>query len=167
MILGGIAVGMVGVAFAAVPAYRLFCQVTGYAGTPKIGSEAVAATVSTEIMTIRFDANVNKDLPWTFHPTENHIQIPIGETRITEYEARNNGDTPIIGTATFNVTPLKAASYFVKMECFCFTEQKLAPGETARLPVAFYVDPEILDDPYVQEVKTITLSYTFFEENDG
>lgn len=170
LILGGVAAGMVGVAFASVPAYRLFCQVTGYGGTPKVAA-AGETVVSKEVVTVRFDASTNQDIPWEFKPAQTAMTAHLGEQLLAHYQAHNPTDEPITGTATFNVTPMKAAQYFTKIDCFCFTEQTLAPGETVDMPVLFYVDPAMSRDEAVAEVQTLTLSYTFFRkqaaEGDG
>ncbi|MFZ1415224.1 MAG: cytochrome c oxidase assembly protein [Defluviicoccus sp.] len=165
VLLFGVVAGMAGLAFASVPLYRLFCQVTGFAGTPKTGAyvgAASAAAGAAEAVTIRFDANVNSHLPWQFAPVERQVVVRPGEEVLIHYRAQNLADRPITGTATFNVTPFKAAQYFNKIECFCFTEQTLKPGEDVSMPVVFYVDPQLFDDPNTAEVRKITLSYTFF-----
>jgi len=154
-------VGMVGLSFAAVPLYDLFCRVTGYGGTTQEAA-APSERIVDRTLTIRFDASVNGDLPWAFGPVKRAVSLRAGENGLAFYQARNRADVPVTGTATFNVTPQKAGIYFTKVDCFCFTEQRLGPGETAELPVAFYVDPEIADDPEMDDVNTITLSYTFF-----
>ena len=153
--------GMTGLSFASVPLYDLFCRVTGYAGTTQIATES-NGTVVDRIMRIRFDASTNSALPWTFVPVQREISMRIGETAVAFYQAKNNDDETITGTATFNVTPLKVGKYFTKIECFCFTEQQLKPGQSADMPVTFFVDPEIVNDPNLDDVTTITLSYTFF-----
>jgi len=158
-------VGMVGLTAAAVPLYRLFCQVTGYGGTTQ-RADAPAGEPLEQTITVRFNADVAQGLPWRFTPVERAIEVRIGESRLAYYRARNDGDRPIVGSATFNVTPHKAGSYFSKIDCFCFSEQTLQPGESADLPVSFFVDPEILDDPDTQDVRSITLSYTFFPRED-
>lgn len=165
--LGLMAAGMVGVAFASVPAYRLFCQVTGYGGTPRTGVEAVSPGGIERTMVVQFDASINGALPWTFAPAQRAVEVQVGEQGLAFYQAVNTSDAPITGTATFNVTPMKAARYFTKIDCFCFTEQTLQPGESVDMPVTFYIDPAIADDPNVQDVKTITLSYTFFRKDQG
>jgi cytochrome c oxidase assembly protein subunit 11 len=170
IVLFGVAGGMVGLAFASVPLYRLFCQVTGYGGTPNTENVAVPAGESDHIVTVRFDANVNSALPWRFKPGQREVRVRLGEETLIHYTAVNLSDAPITGTATFNVTPYKAAQYFSKIECFCFTEQTLAPGEEVAMPVTFYVDPALLDDVDARDVKMITLSYTFYradEQEDG
>lgn len=167
VILFGIAGGMVGLAFASVPLYQLFCQVTGYGGTPKITAENTAEQNSPhagKIVTVRFDANTNKGMPWAFQPEVREMKVVVGETALAFYTARNLSDTPVVGTATFNVTPYKAADYFAKVQCFCFTEQRLEPGQEVRMPVSFYVDPDMFDDKHAKNVQEITLSYTFFRK---
>ena len=160
--LFAVAGGMVGLAFAAVPLYQLFCQVTGYGGTPRIGASEKPVAAGDQTITVRFDANVNSTLPWKFRPAQNEMTVRLGETVLAHFVARNVSAEPIVGTATFNVTPFKAGPYFAKVECFCFTEQSLDPGQEVVMPVSFYVDPEIHADPGTREIRTITLSYTFF-----
>jgi cytochrome c oxidase assembly protein subunit 11 len=152
---------MVGLAYASVPLYRIFCQVTGYGGTTQraeIGSDVILDRE----MKVRFDANT-AGIDWDFAPVETEIRVKVGETRLAFYEATNHASHTVTGTATFNVTPLQAGAYFNKIDCFCFTEQTLKAGETAQMPVSFYIDPAIADDPEMDGVGTITLSYTFFE----
>jgi cytochrome c oxidase assembly protein subunit 11 len=165
LILAGVAVGMIGLAFASVPLYRVFCQVTGFGGTTQVATAAPADTVE-RTMVIRFDADVDPKLPWRFHPSQRQISLRVGETGLAFYTARNLTDTPITGTATFNVTPLKAGKYFSKIQCFCFDEQRLAAGEEVEMGVTFFVDPAIMNDRNLDDVKTITLSYTFFRARD-
>jgi cytochrome c oxidase assembly protein subunit 11 len=165
MLLGIVAV-MVGLVSASVPLYRLFCQVTGYGGTTQ-RAEAAPDVVSDRMMTVRFNADVNGGLPWSFYPEQREVTLPIGEPALAFYRAENRSGKTITGTATFNVTPLKAGQYFNKIECFCFTEQTLQPGQSVDMPVSFFVDPAILDDPNLDEVHTITLSYTFFRSADA
>lgn len=157
-----VVVVMVGLSYAAVPLYDLFCRVTGFGGTTQ-RAEMAPSTVLAQSMTIRFDASVNRSLPWRFSPPAEPVTLPIGESGLAFYHVENVSDSPIIGTATFNVSPPQAGYYFNKIACFCFTEQELAPGEQADLPVTFFVDPEIVNDPELKGVKTITLSYTFFQ----
>lgn len=166
--LFAVVLGMVGLAFASVPLYRLFCEVTGFGGTPqRLEAEAAPSqAVSNRVVTIRFNADVNSSLPWSFRPAEAAVQVKIGEQVLAFYRATNLSDRPMTGTATFNVTPDKAGAYFVKIQCFCFTEQRLAPGESVEMPVTFYVDPAILGDRGLDDVETITLSYTFFRAAD-
>ncbi len=158
--LFGVVAAMVGGAYAAVPLYRIFCQVTGYGGTTNV-AEAPSTKVSKRVMTIRFDATVN-GVPWVFQPVRRSIRTHVGQTTLAFYRAKNQGSVPITGSATFNVTPLKAGQYFSKIDCFCFYEQRLEPGQVAEMPVSFFVDPAIEDDRNLDDVKTITLSYTFY-----
>ena len=156
--------GMVGLAFASVPLYQLFCQVTGYGGTTVTAAIKQARVVDVEapIITVLFDSNVETALPWSFTPDQNKIKVRIGEESLVSYTAKNLGNSEIVGNATFNVTPHKAGQYFQKIECFCFVEQKLIPGQEISMPVSFFVDPEILNDSSAMDVRNITLSYTFF-----
>ncbi len=162
--LFAVVLGMVGLSFASVPLYRLFCEVTGFGGTPQrvTAAPAPAQALSERVVTIRFNADVNARLPWSFQPVQSSMQVKIGEQALAFYRATNHSDRPVTGTATFNVTPDKAGPYFDKIQCFCFTEHRLAPGESVEMPVTFYVDPAILADPGLDDVGTITLSYTFF-----
>ena len=152
--------GMVGMAYAAVPLYAMFCQVTGYGGTTQ-RVEQMSGTILDRTMKVRFDANT-AGLPWDFKPVARAMTMKIGETAQAHYTATNLFDTPTAGRATFNVTPELAGSYFNKVECFCFTDTTLKPGETLDMPVVFYVDPDIADVPELKDITTITLSYTFF-----
>lgn len=154
--------GMVGLAYASVPLYQLFCKVTGYGGTPNLEASS-SVQVSEQTITIRFDSNINKSrLAWGFKPEVQEMTVRIGEQNLANYVAKSLSDVETTGTATYNVTPFKAGSYFSKVDCFCFTEQTLVPGQQANMPVSFYVDPDILNDPSTKDLKTITLSYTFF-----
>ncbi len=161
MLLAVFVAGMVGVAYASVPLYKLFCQITGYGGTPKVAKVAPVQTYNSKIA-IRFDANTNPRLPWRFEAAQNQITIKLGEPVLAFYEAENLAKTDVTGTALFNVTPLKAGQYFSKIDCFCFTEQTLLAGQRMHMPVQFFVDPEIHNDPNTKDVTTITLSYTFY-----
>ena len=165
LVLFGVAVGMVGMAYAAVPLYQLFCQVTGFGGTPMI-VEAGDVEVIDRKVTVRFNADTDRNLPWRFRPVQQSVELQVGEQGLAYYEARNDSRNPVVGTATFNVTPLKAGQYFSKVECFCFTEQRLEPGQSIDMPVAFYVDPRLNDDPSMADVTTITLSYTFYQAEE-
>ncbi len=158
-----IAIAMVGVGFAAVPIYRIFCQVTGFGGTTMRVSEAQAASVqvSSKTVIVRFDAN-QRGLPWEFRPERPTDTVSIGARDMSIFIAKNLSSEPIVGTATFNVTPAQAGKYFNKIQCFCFTEQRLEPGQEMRMPVLYYVDPKILTDPETKDIEEITLSYTFF-----
>lgn len=155
---------MGGLTASAVPIYRLFCQVTGYGGTTQRAEGRDLVAVGDREFHVRFDSTVQPDLPWTFHPEQKEVALKVGENRLIYYKAVNNSDKTITGQAVFNVTPAKAGPYFVKIECFCFTEQTLKPGEAVDMPVTFYIDPQVGEDPNMGEVKTITLSYTFFEK---
>lgn len=164
--LGAVVAGMVGLSFASVPLYRLFCVTTGYEGTTGT-ADAAPGAVGTRLMTIQFNADVGQGMAWHFKPAAHKTSIKIGEQTLAFYTATNPTDRTITGTATYNVTPDKAGVYFNKIECFCFTEQTLAPGETVEFPVSFFVDPAILDDRGLDGVNTITLSYMFFEKEDA
>jgi len=157
----GLVAGMVGLAYASVPLYRLFCQVTGFAGTTRVATSAPAEVLDRTV-TVRFDANVSRDLNWTFAPVERGVDLRIGETRLSFFRAVNRADHPLTGIATFNVTPDWTGQYFNKIQCFCFTEQTLEPGESVDMPVAFFIDPAIADDRAASKSLSITLSYTFY-----
>lgn len=157
----GLACFMVGMAFAAVPLYDWFCRVTGFAGTTAV-AEAASETILDRTIKVRFDAST-MDMPWDFKPVQREVELRIGETGLVFYEAHNPTDRAITGTASFNVTPYSTGGYFAKIECFCFIEQTLQPGETMQMPVTFYIDPEIMDDREASRVPVITLSYTFYE----
>lgn len=163
-----IVVGMVGLTFASVPLYRLFCQVTGFGGTTQVAESMPeeSGAAGGRLFTVRFNADVDPRLPWAFQPLERSLRVKAGESALAVYRAQNIGDRPITGTATFNVTPLKAGRYFSKVQCFCFEEQRLAAGETVDMAVSFFIDPAIDDDPNLDEVEAITLSYTFFRDLD-
>lgn len=158
----GVIVGMLGLTAAAVPLYDLFCRVTGYGGTTQ-RAEAAPDEVLERTIKVRFNADIAPDLPWAFRPEQREIEVRLGEQNLAFYRARNTSDRPLVGSATFNVTPHKAGIYFSKIACFCFEEQTLAAGETVDMPVSFYVDPAIVDDPGTRELRSITLSYTFFK----
>jgi len=153
--------GMVGMAYAAVPLYAMFCQVTGYGGTTQ-RVEQYSDKILDRKITVRFDANVSGGLPWDFKPVQRDVTMRIGETTQIAYQARNEFNVPTAGRASFNVTPELAGAYFNKVECFCFTDTSLKPGEALDMPVVFYVDPDIVNVPELAQLKTITLSYTFF-----
>ena len=156
-----VVVVMVGVSFASVPLYDLFCRVTGFGGTTQTAETLPNQVIDREI-TIQFNADTNRDLPWDFVPEERSIKVKLGQRGLTAYIARNRQQHPTVGTALYNVTPLKAGKYFHKIQCFCFDEQVLAPNEEVSMPVLFYVDPALNDDPNMNDVHTITLSYSFF-----
>ena len=156
---------MTGLAFASVPLYRLFCAATGLNGTTQRGLAAPGG-VHRRIR-IDFDANTGPHLPWRFAPEQGSETVEVGARDMAFFTATNRAAVPITGTATYNVTPYQAGKYFTKIQCFCFTQQTLKPGETARMPVIFFVDPKILDDPDTKDVETITLSYTFYPVDSG
>jgi cytochrome c oxidase assembly protein subunit 11 len=162
------AIAMVGLAFASVPLYRLFCQVTGFGGTTQkveagaLPSAADVAKVAGTTMDVRFDGNVTPGMPWSFAPVEKSVTVPIGERRIAFYRATNHSSRTVTGTATFNVSPQTAGKFFTKVQCFCFNEQTLAPGQSVEMPVVYYVDPALLEDEDARKIDEITLSYTFF-----
>lgn len=164
-----IALGMLGLGYASVPLYRIFCQVTGYGGTTRRVDIAQAATVkdSGRQMRVRFDANVARDMPWEFKPLQRTDTVSIGARDMALFWAKNDSNQTVTGTASFNVEPEQAAKYFNKIQCFCFTEQTLKPGEEVRMPVLYYIDPAILDDPDNKDVAEITLSYTFHVTSIG
>lgn len=164
LIAAAVAVSMVGVGFAAVPLYRVFCEVTGFGGTTMRVDAAIAATVvpTDKPMTIRFDANHRSDLPWEFKPEQPTDTVSVGAKDMAIFIAKNLSGEPVTGTATFNVTPELAGKYFNKIQCFCFTEQTLKPGQQVRMPVLYYVDPKIMTDPETRDIQEITLSYTFY-----
>tara|TARA_Y100001970_G_scaffold293928_1_gene444716 strand:- start:3145 stop:3753 length:609 start_codon:yes stop_codon:yes gene_type:complete len=168
-LLGCILLGMGGLVAVAQPLYEIFCQVTGYGGTTqKVDSESVE--MGDREIIVQFNADVAGKLPWRFKPGQREIKLRIGENKLAFYSATNLSNEAISGSATFNVTPQKAGIYFNKIDCFCFQEQVLMPGETVEMPVTFFVDPDIENDKNLDDVRTITLSYTFFnfdEENDG
>jgi cytochrome c oxidase assembly protein subunit 11 len=158
------AAGMVGLAYASVPLYRLFCQVTGFGGTPQIVTDAVApgAVKSIPPFRVQFNADTNAELPWSFAPEQREVRVKAGEEVLIAYRATNNAAAPVSGTAVFNVTPPQAGAYFMKTQCFCFEKQTLQPGQAMDFPVLFFVDPAIADDPEAADIREITLSYTFY-----
>ena len=156
-----VVVGMVGLSFASVPLYRMFCAATGFGGTPKIGA-APAPGGDGRTIKVRFNADTNPALPWAFAPNVAEIVVPLGEDHLAAYTGRNKARTAITGVALYNVTPEKAARYFHKTACFCFDKQTLEGGQTMEFPLSFWVDPAIATDPNTDDVRTITLSYTFF-----
>ncbi len=153
---------MVGLVAASVPLYSLFCKVTGAGGTPRV-AEGPAPGTTTQTMVIRFDGAVMKDIPWRFHPARTSMTVHLGENNLAIFAAENLAKEAVTGTAAFNVTPAKAGPYVNKIQCFCFSEQRLEAGEKAEFPVSFYIDPAIAADPETSDVHTITLSYTFFK----
>lgn len=160
---------MVAASYAAVPLYRIFCQVTGFGGTTQVSRSApidIPAEARGRLVTVQFDGNVNSQLPWSFAPAQRQVTVKVGEQTLAFYRAKNLSDKPITGTAAFNVSPPIAGAYFDKIACFCFTEQTLQPGETVDMPVSFYIDPEVVKDHEMDGV-TITLSYTFYRAKEG
>jgi cytochrome c oxidase assembly protein subunit 11 len=153
---------MGGLSFAAVPFYDWFCRVTGYGGEPAV-ADGRDHQILDRTIKIRFDANTEPGMPWEFRPAVREVELRIGETGLAFYTAHNPTDRVVAGTASYNVAPFSAGGYFTKIDCFCFTEQQLQPGETVEMPVTFYVDPEIVEDREARHVTTITLSYTFYE----
>lgn len=158
---GAGALFMLGMAFAAVPLYQIFCQVTGFGGTPQ-RVVAKSDRIVDHTVTVRFDSNVAHGLPWTFEPVQRTSNVRLGENQLAYYRATNNSDRPVTGTASFNVAPDAVGQHFAKMECFCFTEQTLQPGESVDMPVSFFIDPGFMDDADVRGISQVTLSYTFF-----
>ncbi len=156
-------IGMLGLSFAAVPLYRLICQKTGFGGTPQIGLFDVEAPAIDHYVRVKFTATTHRDLPWRFMPKQHEVMVKIGEPKLVYYEAKNHSYRPIVGMATYNVSPDKAGIFFGKIQCFCFEQQRLEPGQTLDMPVLFTVSPDILKDPLTRDLKTLTLSYTFFE----
>ena len=165
VVLGVFVAGMGGLAYASVPLYEIFCRVTGYGGTTQVAA-IESDQVIDRVMKIRFDSNVNPALGWAFDPVLKSMELKVGENALAFYQAENQSDETIVGTATFNVTPDKAGLFFNKVDCFCFTEQVLHPGQKVDMPVTFFIDPSIVEDPNLDDVTTITLSYTFFRSQD-
>jgi cytochrome c oxidase assembly protein subunit 11 len=159
--VGGIAVGMFALAYASVPLYQLFCQVTGYGGTTQ-RAEAAPDHAIDRWMTVSFNADVAPDLSWNFRPVERSVRVRVGEPMLIHYVAENYGRETVVGTAAFNVTPSKIGAYFSKLECFCFTEQVLKPGEKVEMPVTFFLDPDLIKDRHLDSLGSVTLSYSFF-----
>jgi cytochrome c oxidase assembly protein subunit 11 len=164
------ACAMLGLGYASVPLYRIFCQVTGFGGTTQVATEAeadlaerMARSSGAPMISIRFDANVDSGMPWEFRPAQVTDSVQIGQRDMAVFKAKNLSSKPITGTASFNVEPEQAGKYFNKIQCFCFTEQTLQPGQAVDMPVLYFVDPAARDDPNMQGVEQITLSYTFHE----
>ena len=164
---GAIAVGMTGLGFASPPLYRMFCEATGFDGTTQRASGSGARRIIPgKTMEVRFDANHVPKIPWTFKPEQTQQVVVIGERNMAFFTATNNARYPVTGSAVFNVTPNQAGSYFTKIECFCFKQQTLQPGQTVRMPVIYYVDPAVATDPDTRDMQVITLSYTFYPIDD-
>ena len=154
--------GMLGLSYAAVPLYQAFCRATGFAGTPLVAKEG-ARPVIARTVEVRFDTNTDANLPWRFEPEQRSVKVHLGEEKLVFFRATNRSQRPIVGTATYNVTPERTAGWFNKIQCFCFTEQLLQPGQSVDMPVLFFVDAEMNKDRRYDDVHTITLSYTFYE----
>lgn len=159
--LVSIVAGMTLLAYASVPLYRLFCAVTGFGGTP-MRAEDISTTIIDRTFNVRFNADISKDLPWEFAAEEKNIPLKVGENRLTTYRVKNNASERLTGHATYNVLPEEVGPYFMKIQCFCFQDQTLAAQEEAHMPISFFIDPAIMEDPNLRDLKTITLSYTFF-----
>ncbi|MGH6893430.1 MAG: cytochrome c oxidase assembly protein [Dongiaceae bacterium] len=166
MVLVGVAAGMTGLAYASVPLYRLFCQVTGFDGTPQRAAEA-PTEISDRVVRVTFTADVAGGLGWRFQPMQRNLELKVGETKLAFYSAENLESKPVTGRATFNVSPEMFGAYFTKIECFCFTSQTLQPGQRVEMSVSFFIDPALLDQPALKNINDITLSYTFFRDTDA
>jgi cytochrome c oxidase assembly protein subunit 11 len=158
---GAFVLSMVGAAYAAVPLYSLFCKVTGYAGTTRVAERAPSRTLDRRF-DISFDANINRELPWTFVPEARRVTVKAGEVKTIYYKITNTSQTETTGVAAYNVTPMETGAFFSKIQCFCFTEQKRGPGQSLELPVVFFVDPALADNKALDDVREITLSYTYY-----
>ena len=165
LMLAGLVAGMVGLSFAAVPLYRMFCQATGYGGVPQVADVAPDKVLDRKIK-VRFDTNVDRELPWQFSAEQRSVDVRIGESTLVFFRAHNNTDKSVSGTAGFNVSPEIAGRYFTKIECFCFKQQTLAAGQSVEMPVTFFIDPEFADDESTKNIEEITLSYTFYRSDD-
>lgn len=166
IVTGAVIVAMGAAAFASAPLYKKFCQVTGFGGTTQ-RADAAPGVASARVITVRFNSDVNPGLPWKFRPKQASVDVRPGEATLVAFEAENLSDAPVTGQATFNVTPSKAGIYFDKTQCFCFTEQTLKAGEKVDMPVSFFIDPDIAKDANLDDVKTITLSYSFFRAKNA
>ena len=164
-VCGAIVVSMVAMAYAAVPLYDLFCRVTGYGGTTQIAQYDATQILDREV-TVRFDASNARGFPWEFEPLQREMTVRVGETALAFYRATNNTARPVTGVASYNVSPFKMGPYFSKLECFCFTDQTLQPGESMDMPVIFFVDPLMDEENRLDDITTLTLSYTFWESGD-
>lgn len=160
--LAAVVGGMLGLAYAASPLYDLFCRATGFGGTPLVAQEGERPVIARTVQ-VRFDSNTDPNLPWRFEPAEREIKVRLGEEKLVHYRATNVSQRPIVGTAVYNVTPERSAAWFNKIQCFCFTEQLLLPGQSVDMPVVFFVDAEMAKDRRYDDIRTITLSYTFYE----
>lgn len=155
------AAGMVMLAYASVPLYRLFCQMTGFGGTPQIATQAPEQIINRSV-TVDFNTDTRDGLPWAFKADQRKVEVRIGEPTLVAFTARNTSSTPVTGMAVYNVTPHEAGRYFMKTQCFCYEQQTIAPGKEVHFPVSFYLDPTLADDPQLRRLTNITLSYTFF-----
>ncbi|CAD7337614.1 cytochrome c oxidase assembly protein [Sphingomonadales bacterium 56] len=163
VVMAGVGLAMLGLGFASVPLYRIFCQQTGFGGTTqRAAADVKLQPVAGHTFSIRFDSNVQPGMPWKFYPEHRTDTVTVGARDMAIFIAKNMSDKPVTGTASFNVTPTQAGAYFTKIQCFCFTQQTLQPGEQVRMPVIYYVDPKILNDPDNRDTQEITLSYTFY-----
>ena len=166
--MAGVGLSMLALGFASVPLYRIFCEQTGFGGTTMRAAANVQVREATgHSMSIRFDSNVQPGMPWQFYPEHRTDTVTVGAKDMAIFIAKNMSDKPVTGTASFNVTPSQAGAYFTKIQCFCFTEQTLQPGQEVRMPVLYFVDPKILDDPDNKDTQQITLSYTFYPVEPG
>jgi len=154
--------GMLGLAYAAVPLYEAFCKATGFGGTPLVAQEGERPVIDRTV-SVRFDSNVDPNLSWRFEPVQREVKVKLGEEKLVFFRATNVSQRPIVGTATYNVTPERTAGWFNKIQCFCFTEQLLKPGQSVDMPVVFFVDADMAKDRAYDDIRTITLSYTFYE----
>jgi len=166
LILSSVGVAMLGLGFASDPLYDTFCKVTGYGGTPKIAEDNLSEIIDRTV-TVEFDSNVSGQLPWEFRADQRRMDVKLGQSGLAYYTVENVSNQPLTGVANFNVMPIKAAPFFVKTDCFCFEEQTIQPGEKLSLPVIFFVDPQMDEDKRLNEIKSITLSYTFFPSEEG
>ena len=166
--MAGVGLSMLALGFASVPLYRIFCEQTGFGGTTmRADANVQVSEAAGHTMSIRFDSNVQPGMPWQFYPEHRTDTVTVGRKDMAIFIAKNMSDKPVTGTASFNVTPSQAGAYFTKIQCFCFTEQTLQPGEEVRMPVLYFVDPKILDDPDNKDTQQITLSYTFYPVEPG
>lgn len=166
--MAGVGLSMLALGFASVPLYRIFCEQTGFGGTTmRADANVQVQEAAGHTMSIRFDSNVQPGMPWQFYPEHRTDTVTVGRKDMAIFIAKNMSDKPVTGTASFNVTPSQAGAYFTKIQCFCFTEQTLQPGEEVRMPVLYFVDPKILDDPDNKDTQQITLSYTFYPVEPG
>jgi cytochrome c oxidase assembly protein subunit 11 len=166
VILSSVGVAMLGLGFASDPLYDTFCRVTGYGGTPKIADDNLSEVIDRTV-TVEFDSNVVQDLPWKFRPDQRRMDVKLGQSGLAYYTVENTGDEAVVGVANFNVMPIKAAPYFIKTDCFCFEETIIQPGEKLNLPVIFFIDPQLDEEARLNDIKSVTLSYTFFPTEEG